>query len=463
MNSTTGSGYVAAESVRYLDYAHILDHHGILYTLTDPWLWTGKPDAGNKWVLFISVIPNDCLAMLNRVLPLLKEQNIPFKLIRDQKWHYRLNGGGFPLHSVGKCLTIFTEAFDQAVRLVACINEVTADLRGQQVPDAAQVGEIVFATFYDKVDNGNGTNTLLARRYGPKDFPFPVPHQYRPAKRKKFIGKRFLPVKVIRPGYKGAIFRAVNFKRFPFQWCIVKQGKANAASDEYNRSIADRLQWQKDVLKDVAGIVNAPRFVDYFKDGKDTYLAMEEVQGISLTEKVTSRLMNRSWQELTVAEQTELLNIYDDILLQISTLHAKGYVHRDITPANFILSRNGVAVIDFELSYNTRSAHPFPPFILGTLGYTAPEQLKLAVPTEKEDVYSLGILLAFITTGMPAAELKINDDPASLLEKLAIRKVDKDLIDIVGHCTVQDPASRSGMTYLRVAIASALKSRTAPR
>lgn len=456
MNSTTDSGYVAAESVRYLDYALVLDHYGIHYTLTDPWMWTGKTDGGNKWVLYISAIPNDCLTMLNRVLPLLKEHDISFKLIKDQRWHYKLNGGGFPVHSVGRCLTIYPDTFDQAVWLAKHINETTSDLRGQQVPDSVQVGEITYATYLDKVDNGNGTHTLLPRRYAPNNFPFPVPPQYRVAKHKKFIGKLFLPVKVIRPGYKGAIFRALNFKRFPFQWCIIKQGKANAAADEYNRTISDRLQWQKVIVKDVYGIVNVPRIVDYFKDGKDSYLVTEEIPGLTVTEKVIAHLKNRSWKELTTTERNELLTIYDETLTQISSLHAQGYIHRDITPGNLILSRNSVVLIDFELTYNVRTSQPFPPFILGTLGYTAPEQLKIAVPTEKEDVYSLGILLAFITTGMTAAELNINSRSKSLKEKLAEKNVDEDLIELVTHCTAYDPGNRPDMSYLRNAIKSTL-------
>jgi serine/threonine protein kinase len=118
----------------------------------------------------------------------------------------------------------------------------------------------------------------------------------------------------------------------------------------------------------------------------------------------------RQWKELDAEKQAQLLRWFLEAVDLVGTIHEQGFVHRDVTDTNFILGGDGrLCIIDFELSYNIRLEKPDPPFLLGTYGYAAPEQLQYAVPDFSEDVYSLGALLCFMLTGIKPVELLHQD------------------------------------------------------
>jgi serine/threonine protein kinase len=73
-----------------------------------------------------------------------------------------------------------------------------------------------------------------------------------------------------------------------------------------------------------------------------------------------------------------------------------------------VLKDGTLCILDFELSYAVVFKKPEPPFLLGTFGYVAPEQLKYAQPDYKEDSYSLGALLCFLLTNIPPVQFITN-------------------------------------------------------
>jgi formylglycine-generating enzyme required for sulfatase activity len=128
--------------------------------------------------------------------------------------------------------------------------------------------------------------------------------------------------------------------------------------------------------------------------------------------------------------------------------HEHGFVHRDVKPANVLLTPQGRAVlVDFGLvavagdESLTRTRE-----FLGTLGYASPEQLRGEAPDARSDVYSLGAtlyeLLALARPFGDCAHSELvrrveHDDPAPLGKELPL-----DLRTIVGTSLARAPGQR---------------------
>jgi hypothetical protein len=89
----------------------------------------------------------------------------------------------------------------------------------------------------------------------------------------------------------------------------------------------------------------------------------------------------------------------------LDAIHAAGLVHRDVKPANVLLSETGGAdhayITDFGVARNvaTESGLTQTGRFVGTLDYVAPEQISGGVVDARADVYALGCLLFKLLTG----------------------------------------------------------------
>ncbi len=88
----------------------------------------------------------------------------------------------------------------------------------------------------------------------------------------------------------------------------------------------------------------------------------------------------------------------------LAAAHAAGLVHRDVKPDNLFLIGDvgdpfGLKVIDFGLARGAKGGGSTAGLIVGTLAYTAPEQLLSEPVDARSDVYALGVVLYRCVTG----------------------------------------------------------------
>jgi serine/threonine protein kinase len=138
------------------------------------------------------------------------------------------------------------------------------------------------------------------------------------------------------------------------------------------------------VHANIAQLLYAERLPDGTK-----YIAMELVAG----RPITSYCLERP---LSLRQRLEL---FLQVCEAIREAHRQNIIHRDIKPSNILVREDGIAkLLDFGIAENSASIHNGPARFMSVL-YAAPEQAQ-APATTSADVYSLGVLLSEIITGI---------------------------------------------------------------
>jgi eukaryotic-like serine/threonine-protein kinase len=187
--------------------------------------------------------------------------------------------------------------------------------------------------------------------------------------------------------------------------------------------------------------ISHPGIVQIFDVGQadeGLYYVSELVEGESLAHRLADRLPD-PWTAAALTEQ---------ICRALAQAHAKNVIHRDVKPANILISEDGrVKVGDFGVARLAEgSSDGASATIVGTPRYMAPEQARGLRSSPATDVYSVGVVLYEMLAGAPpftersAVELALRhlrDQPPPLPAGTPAA-VD----EIVARALAKDPAKR---------------------
>jgi serine/threonine-protein kinase len=150
----------------------------------------------------------------------------------------------------------------------------------------------------------------------------------------------------------------------------------------------------------IAESLRHPHVVTVLEAGEadgSLYVTMEHVDGLDLRELITrdGRLAPR-----------RLSAVVAQVASALDDAHARGLVHRDVKPANVLVSlrddgREHAYLTDFGLAKHVMSQSGLTEkgTVLGTLDYIAPEQIRGTRLDARTDVYGLGCVLFHALTG----------------------------------------------------------------
>ena len=101
-------------------------------------------------------------------------------------------------------------------------------------------------------------------------------------------------------------------------------------------------------------------------------------------------------------QQSEAVNLAQQICEAVQELHRLGVLHRDLTPANIIVADDGAHIIDLGIArpLTDTANRNRDTTALGTYGFASPEQYGFAPTDVRSDIYSLGCILGFMLTGV---------------------------------------------------------------
>ena len=161
-----------------------------------------------------------------------------------------------------------------------------------------------------------------------------------------------------------------------------------------------------------AAALNHPAIVAVYDTGEAEtatgplpYIVMEYVDGVTLRDIVhTEGPMPPKRAIEVIADACQALNFS----------HQHGIIHRDVKPANIMISKAGaVKVMDFGIARALADANSVTQTaaVIGTAQYLSPEQARGEKVDARSDVYSLGCVLYEILTGEPPF---VGDSPVAV-------------------------------------------------
>lgn len=138
---------------------------------------------------------------------------------------------------------------------------------------------------------------------------------------------------------------------------------------------------------------NIIKVVDVNINDNEKYIVVEYIDGITLKEYIDNRKV-LTWQETVRFTGT--------ILSAIGHAHDNGIIHRDMKPQNIMLLRDGtLKIMDFGIArLSTANQKTVTDKAIGSVHYISPEQVRGKNSDGRSDIYSIGIMMYEMLTGV---------------------------------------------------------------
>lgn len=406
------------------------------------------------WKLHVAASAAGSAGVLAAVLPVLADERATFKVLASAERLAAVNRGEAGRSQVGKFLTVYPDADEQAVRLAIRLDRATRGHRGPRIPtdrrlrpDSAvsyrygafegrwlqtPIGEVVAAL---AAPDGSLVPDHRARCYvGPEwaDDPFEAAGIVVAAPAPSLVvHDRYLLASVLSSKPEGSVHRAVDLATGG--GCVVKRARGDAGG--FGTEPVARLRREADLLTWLADEPAIPDLVESFTVDDDLYVVMERVAGTSLEQLVHDlAATGRHLPDRDVVRRAAA------VAAVLGRLHDRGVLHGDLKPPHVFASGDGVRLVDVESLRGLPgdTAHE----VLGTPGYASPQRIAGAPLCVADDVYSFGAVLAFLLSAADPSHApdrrRVLARPITLLHPGA----PAGLVALASRCLAADPADR---------------------
>jgi serine/threonine-protein kinase len=193
------------------------------------------------------------------------------------------------------------------------------------------------------------------------------------------LNQRFLLEKELGRGGMGAVYRATDQV---LQRTVAIKVLKELSGEEVKKRIRTEACILARLLHE-----HIVRLYDFGMDGETYYFIMEEVDGTSFQKR---------WKKIDLADRVLIIA---QVAEALDYAHHQGVIHRDVKPANVLLtSKDQAKLSDFGLSVLSSETQESG-IVRGTPHYMSPEQAKGKKINHRSDLYSIGVMIYECATG----------------------------------------------------------------
>ncbi|WP_433663988.1 class IV lanthionine synthetase LanL [Nocardia sp. CA-128927] len=275
----------------------------------------------------------------------------------------------------------------------------TRECNGTSSPPPSELDDTGF--YEGQLQAPDGTSTADERKpwFSPPVWarpPFDPPAQSTPGRKRGdpvLIAGRYLVTQAIRHSNRGGVYRARD--QHTGEEVLLKEARPHIAADPNGQDARDRLRHEAEILEKLgpAGITPAVREV--VAVAEHVFLVEDLIDGTNLQRWPAERdLQAPVWQ------------LARELTRQLGEVHEMGYVLRDLTPSNVMVTPENLPVlIDMECTVRTGQSA----YVAGTPGFGAPEYFDatgperatpLPAPGPEVDCFGLGTTLLYVASGI---------------------------------------------------------------
>ena len=393
-----------------------IDRSGMWFNVMPP--ATTLPLQG--WKIHVSATQANARELLQRIVPVLVRGKIAFKFALDALVLSLMTSKGWSVAGAGKFITIYFDDEDQFVRMAAELHRVTAGFEGPYILSDRRYADskVIYYRYGGitpmEVLTGKGERLLVLSapdgrtvpderfsRFVLPDWaqdPFPGPYAASPGEQPTILKEgRYTVRSSLANSNCGGVYLATDTTSGAA--VVIKQARPLLNFTPSGADAVGLLEREYRLLKKIEDTGIAPRPLDFFKEGEQSYLVEEYIaKAMPLRFYSSTRtvvLLTHPTRQKVETFWNEFKRIFLGVARLLEILHRHGIVFMDFSYNNVLITDNGkdLKLIDLEGAFE---AGIDAPSHLLTPGFASVSDLN-AAPGFTNDYYAFGAtMLSYI-------------------------------------------------------------------
>lgn len=219
------------------------------------------------------------------------------------------------------------------------------------------------------------------------------------------LQNRYRVVQLLGQGGFGRTYLVEDQGRFN-EPCALKEFVPVQGEDRFTDKASQLFQREAAILYQISH-PQIPQFRATFEENQRLFLVQDYVEGVTYRQ-----LLDRRQYQGKAFSETEVRQFLQQLLPVLAHIHAKGIIHRDISPDNIILRRADQlpVLIDFGVVKEVVTRIQFASTAaaattVGKAGYAPSEQMQAGRAYPSSDLFSLAVTAVVLLTGKEPAAL----------------------------------------------------------